>query len=668
MALSFSKSNRGSRSKLTQLKLDAERAYSHALSSGYPREAAMFKNAAEELILRDNPAFFDAIGRLKRTPVTIDEFVESKEFLAGVEYEIWPTLRDELRQMNPDVMIGEQPIHLNLLGGATGWGKSHLSTGTMAYQTYLLTCFDNPQRLFGLTPMTTIVGMLQSVSPTITKRVLYQPFRKMFTGMQYTQRWCGWNDKLESLLELDGNIQIVPTAASLQSLLGQAVFAAILDEVNFMAIIEESKQVPGAQGMGGYYDQAEEVFSNIERRRQRSFTTRGVSIGSISAVSSTRYKNDFLDRKIDEMERIYEEELQGNNPMPKNFLAMRHSQYSKNPRFADGKYATFDLLVGTDEYGSRVLEDWEEPGVHFPEDGRIMQVPMPYKVQFKKDPDAALRDVIGIATDAITPFFRRKAKINDAYLRGEERGLAPWVAHDEWVLAEDGFPEWLVDNLPKGRAADRPHFVHVDLSKNKDRCGIGVVRHDGWINQESEVEPDTFEVLPKLTVVAAIGIQPDVMNEIDIARVRQFVLSLTKRGINVQALTFDGFGSAESIQITRKFGIHSDVVSVDKGTAPYEAARDILYQDRLDIQPECELLKYEWQTVEHFPAKNKVDHPPRGTKDVSDGVVGAISEALSSRMIRTQMETTDAQGNRQRTPPASRRKKEVRRKPSVKRR
>jgi hypothetical protein len=666
--MSLAKTNKSHRSRLTQLKLDAERAYSHALASGFPREAAIFKNAAEELILRDNPAFFEAIGRMRRTPVTIDEFVESKEFLAGVEYDIWPTLREELRMMNPDVLIGEQPIHLNLLGGATGWGKSHLSTGTLAYQTYLLTCYEQPQRLFGLTPMTTIVGMLQSVSPTITKRVLYQPFRKMFTGMRYTQKWVGWNDKLESLLELEGNIQIVPTAASLQSLLGQAVFAAILDEVNFMAIIEDSKQVPGAQGMGGYYDQAEEVFSNIERRRQRSFTTKGVSIGSISAVSSTRYKNDFLDRKIDEMERIYEEERHGANPIPKNFITLRYSQFAKNPRFADGGYATFDLLVGTDEYGSRVLEDWEKPGVHFPADATIYKVPMPYKVQFKKNPDAALRDVIGISTDAITPFFRRKNKITDAIQRGEERGLKPWVKQDEWVLAEDDFPEWIIDNLPGERVRDRPHFAHVDLSKNKDRCGIGIVRHDGWINQESDVEPGTFEVLPKLTVVAAIGIQPDVMNEIDIARVRQFVLSLTRHGVNLQSLTFDGFGSAESIQITRKFGVHSDVVSVDRGTAPYEAARDILYQDRLDIQPGCELLKYEWQTVEHFPIKNKVDHPPRGTKDVSDGVVGAINEALTSRLIRTGMETTDSDGNRQRTPPASRRKQQVRRKAVIRRR
>jgi hypothetical protein len=54
--------------------------------------------------------------------------------------------------------------------------------------------------------------------------------------------------------------------------------------------------------MGGKYDQADIVFSNITRRRARSFTTRGVAIGCICAPSSTRYKGDYIDRKMAEAE------------------------------------------------------------------------------------------------------------------------------------------------------------------------------------------------------------------------------------------------------------------------------------------------------------------------------------------------------------------------------
>lgn len=650
---------------LKQKKNDAERAYAHALASGQPRLAAIFKNAALQLIEHDNPAFFDAIGRLKRIPVTIDEFVDSPEFLAGVEYDIWPTLRGDLRRMNPDVLIGETPVTQTFLGGATGTGKSHLSTGSMAYQVYLTDCFNVPQRLFGLTPMTTIAFMLQSVSPTITKRVLYGPFRKMFTSMRYVSRWCEWNSYKESVLELSNNVQIIPAAASLQAILGQAVAGAIEDEVNFMQIVENSKQVAGPQGTGGHFDQAEIIHSNLERRRARSFTTRGVSIGCLYVVSSTRYKNDFLDRKIDEMETIYSEEPEGT---PKNFLVFRHKQYEVNPRFAEGKYPTFKLLVGTDEYPSRVLEDWEVAGINYPSSGSILDIPSPYKTQFKKDPDAALRDVVGIATDALTPFFRRRNKIAEAMQRGVNLGMKPWTLKDEYDLAVDGMPEWEEANFPKSPTVRaRRHYIHCDLSKNKDKCGIGIVRHDGFVNQESADDPSIFEILPKLSVVAAIGLQPSVVRELDIAEVRGFLLKLTRLGINVHSLTFDNFGSAESIQMVRKTGIRSDLVSVDRSTEPWEAARDLFYQDRVDVQPDCQLLQVELNTVEYIPKKDKVDHPPRGTKDVADGVVGAITGALNDRSIRNRIESVDAEGERARTPREGRRTG-VNRKQSVTRR
>jgi hypothetical protein len=35
-----------------------------------------------------------------------------------------------------------------LMGGATGWGKSHAALATNLYQVYLLSCFDNPHALF----------------------------------------------------------------------------------------------------------------------------------------------------------------------------------------------------------------------------------------------------------------------------------------------------------------------------------------------------------------------------------------------------------------------------------------------------------------------------------------------------------------------------------------
>lgn len=651
---------------LKEAKQAAERAYSHVLSSGAERQARIFKHAAEQIIEHDNPLFFEAIGRMRRLPVTIDEFVESKEFLGGVEYDIWPTLRADLRAMNPDVLAGEAPIDRVLLGGATGTGKSHLSTGSMAYQAYCLTCFEQPQRLFGLTPMTTIAFMMQSVTPTITKRVLYDPFRKMFTGMEYVKKWVQWNTRLESRLALSDNIEFIPAQASLQAILGQAVCAAILDETNFMQIIEESKQVAGPQGLGGKYDQAEVVWSNITRRRARSFTTLGPSFGAIYGVSSTRYKDDFLDRKIDETEENAREEEERNSSYRRSHLVFRHRQYLVNPKLLQAAkvYGHFRVLVGNEEYGTQVLRDTDRPGEHYPEEGMIVEVPATpeYRAAFKADPDAALRDVVGIATEAITPFFRRRRKITDAIIRGKNRKLPPLsttesgIPKDEYDLGQDGMPIWDLSDYPQN-LRDRPHCAHIDLSKNKDKCGIGLARLDGFVNSTRENEHgeiDTVEVLPKITIPAAIGLVPDAMNEVDIGAVRNFVMQLVALGVNLRQITFDGFNSIESIQVVRKSGIHSEAVTtMDRCEAAYEATRDILYADRLDIQPDCHGLTLEMRTVEWYPERNskRIDHPPRGTKDILDGVVGAVQGILTDREVRSTMETIDQDGTRLRAGP-----------------
>jgi hypothetical protein len=71
--------------------------------------------------------------------------------------------------------------------------------------------------------------------------------------MPYAKRWTGGISAKQSELVLDNNVHIVPALASLQSMVGQAIAGAIIDEINFMSIVEDSKQVAGNYGMGGRY-------------------------------------------------------------------------------------------------------------------------------------------------------------------------------------------------------------------------------------------------------------------------------------------------------------------------------------------------------------------------------------------------------------------------------
>ena len=150
---------------LSEIKRHVERVSRHILAYGSSRQIAMWEFAAERCLEHDNPGLIITFEQLNRFPVTIDEFVESPEFL-GNQLDIWPALRVDLRAMNPDVFVGRPPINEALLGGAIGTGKTTLAQVTLLYRLYLFTCFRQPQSLFGLTPHTPIIFTLQSLSPS----------------------------------------------------------------------------------------------------------------------------------------------------------------------------------------------------------------------------------------------------------------------------------------------------------------------------------------------------------------------------------------------------------------------------------------------------------------------------------------------------------------------
>lgn len=597
------------------------------------RITGIWRHAGQALVTQGNLHKLRALQLMNKTPVTIDEFVESPEFFGELQ-SVWPRLRPDIRAMNPDVFMGETPVFEALLGGATGTGKTTLCYTTNAYQLYLLSCFTTPQLIYGLSSVTPIVFMFQSVSQTVTRRVVYKPFRDLFTAMPYTKRWLAWNKYRESDLQLAGNLHVVPALANLDAILGQAIAGCMLDEVNFMRVIQNSTQVAGTRGQGGKFDQAKEIYTNITRRRQRSFQTKSYSMGVLCVLSSTRYKNDFLDQR---MRQVREYGLA-------NILPIRRKQYEVLPqeRFSG---ETFRLLIGSEEWGTRILEDHEVAGEHYSVRGTVENVPIEYLDKFKVDPEGSLRDIIGIATDAIAPFMTQRHKIVEAIQRFKEASRRNFAVKNEVDLAEGGFAQWNDDVLRTLSEVDkaRPRWVHIDLSLANDACGVSVVSFMGMTARLDE-NTDKVELAPLFSVDAAVQIKPSSERHIDIAEVRRWVMQLaTYYGLNLYEVTYDGFQSAESMGVLRRSGIRSRLVSLDRSNEPYEEVRRAYYEDRI-MSVDSETLKLELATLEYNEKTLKIDHPPSGSKDVADAVAGAITAARTSRIIRNQIRQIDEGG------------------------
>ncbi|MFP6749772.1 MAG: hypothetical protein VCD66_19530, partial [Alphaproteobacteria bacterium] len=405
------------------------------------------------------------------------------------------------------------------------------------------------------------------------------------------------------------------------------VLGAILDEVNFMRIVERSRRVAGPRGQGGYYDQAEEIYREFTQRRQSRFPNPGISVGCIVVSSSTRYQNDFLNRRIQEVEDFDRQ----------NVIVRRHKRYDVAPR---DRYCgeTFRLLVGGKRHRTEVLGDDETA----PDGAQVEQVPIEHREEFRRHPERALQTIMGIAVESITSFFGRRETIINAFEEGERMQLEQWVDLPDVILEEDGLPRWLEEVIPENPQASR--FIHIDLSHTDDACGIAIVRSMGLVNLADAATAEAIEAKPAFRVEAAISIQPSPQAELDFAQLRRWLMNLTTRfNVQIHTVSFDGYQSVDMQQAFRTAGIRTKLISLDRSAEPYNYLRDCLYEDRIAIVESNTLLN-ELVELEWDQRNNKVDHPPRGSKDVADAVCGAVWSAARSRELRNRGGFMDEQG------------------------
>jgi hypothetical protein len=417
--------------------------------------------------------------------------------------------------------------------------------------------------------------MIQSAKPHVTKQILYQPLRNYIETMPWFQEHLRPDKYIESEMYFrEKNLRVIKGGGDSDSILGEAIMGSCLDEVNFMDVVEQSKRAGlGADGKGGRYDQARNLFDTVSRRRKGRFLYSGPRIGLIGCSSSTRYNGDFCDKRLAE---VHEHNL-------KDVYVFNHAQYDVWP---PDRYSgeTFRLLVENQAAADiRILAPQES--VH--KDSQVIEVPIEYERDFVSDPSGSLRDIIGKSVNALNPFFRRRAKILEAIMDGESRGLRSFLQSDNVQLGLEGMPR--IEGKHYCANPSTPRYVHIDLSKNADKCGIAMVRFDGFTDVERA--NGMIETLPIASCEMAVGIKPDTGHEIDIGEVRAWVRWLARQcGYPIRAVTYDGWNSLESQQQWVKQGVKSGQISVDKTDIPYKHLRDAIYDGRFFLYGQGDLI------------------------------------------------------------------------------
>lgn len=500
----------------------------------------------------------------------------------------------------------EGPDRLFLLGDFTVTHNTTTALYTIAYQLYLLSCYKNPHTMFQMDSTSEILFIFQSMNATLGKEVDYKRFRSICEQSYYFTSVFPFRKDYESSLIFPNRIECKPIGSD-GGAIGQNVLGGLIDEVNFMAVVEESKKNNGR----GTYDQAKAIYDSVSRRIKTRFVNSGGMAGILCLVSSKNYPGEFTDTKLDEAksdETIY-------------IYDKRVWEVKPAGTFSG---VWFKIFTGDETRKPRILDDQY---VASPEDeGMVLEVPIEYKQQFERDMIGSLRDIAGVSTMARFPFILNADAIAQTF--SNEKSILSKAEHDFTVGDLEIFP---------GRFKDlqHPRWVHIDLSITGDSAGVSCGYVPGFeLRKVGDVQPDLDkatnpEFMPVINLDFVLRVMPPRGSEIKFFRIRDLLHALKKAGLPIKWVSFDSFQSVDSVQLLRQGGFSTGYISVDTSTLPYEMTKQAMYDGRLN-GPVHRHVQREFLSLEKNVKKNKIDHPPAGSKDCSDAVAGVVY-GLSTR-------------------------------------
>ena len=435
----------------------------------------------------------DERDRYALLPVDIRTFVESEGFLnrRGVLY---PAVMEELRELNSG------KYDEAVLTGAIGTGKSTIALFTTAYQLYVLSCLKDPHQLFSLDPASEIVFAFQSLNKMLAESIDYKRFRAMIEGSAYFAHHFPFRKSLGSEMVFPKNIVVRPLSGNVNAAIGSNIFGGIIDEINFMAVVEQSKNAAD----GGTFDQANEMYNAIVRRRKSRFMAAGGHLpGVLCLVSSKRYPGEFTDRKQaearDEITRSGKTRI---------FVYDRRLWEIK-PEGTYGK-ERFKLFLGDVARKPRILEDGAEAAAN--DAHLVMEVPDEFRSEFTRDILSAIRDIAGSATFALHPFIVNTEAVAKAF--GVRQSVLS-TQETDFVARPSIYPTRIL-------RPDEPRMAHVDLGLTGDSAGVAV----GWVEGFAKVprSDNTFEMMPVINLDLILEVKPPQGGEIEFENIQNAVL------------------------------------------------------------------------------------------------------------------------------------------------
>ena len=562
----------------------------------------------------------------KWMPVGIEQFLADPYYMGEHTKELYPKCRALLHDVFSSASNGHEPAEC-LLGGSLGWGKTVSAALGMTYDIYRMTCLHDPHAFYGIMPGAKIVFACYSVSKEQAADSAFAKIINWTAGSPYFREKAPKVGNHTTRAHFRGCPVLLITGSTELHSIGRDMFAFLLDEANFLT----------ARGGVDEQSRAYAIYTNASQRMKSRFMADGGSLpGKVWLVSSKRTHASFLEGHIADskddisagLTKLYE-----------------YSQWEvRDPaRFTKPK---FKVEVGDRILPSRILVAGEDPRPG----ADVIVVPGEYRGEFERDMDGALRNLAGIATESMSPLFRDKTVILRCiskervhpFTRAEISTSTADDLHIETYFRAEAMFKIHMSRYVVREDPDAPRFVGIDIGLVHDAMGIVCVHQRGWKEVRRLRNDGTYYVdrAPRVVVDFMLRITPPKGAEIDLSKMRAFLISLRDMGLPIYRVTTDGYNSRDTMQILRKLDFDAVLYSVDKTEDAYMTLRQAIVEERIEYYEYPTLIR-ELSELERDVEARKVNHPkispstglPAG-KDVADGLAAAVHNCLLDTKVQ----------------------------------
>lgn len=533
----------------------------------------------------------DVLGsnEFEEQPVTLEQFVTDEHYLnlpplSKYQYQAIRAMTQIFKKETLISLFGEdegskrwkQTCNEVILQLGKGSGKDYMSTISVAYMVYLLLCLKEPAKYFGKPPGDAIDIINIAINAEQAKNVFFKGFRNRIENSPW---FAGKYNVTANAVAFDKAITCHSGHSERESWEGYNVICVILDEIAGFSNESTSgnEQSKTAQAIYDMY--------------RASVDSRFPDFGKVILLSFPRYKGDFIQQRYDAV--VAEKE-----------------KIIKSHKFI------LDDEMDEDIEGNSFVVEWEEEEIIAYRYPKVFALKRPtwdvnptrsindFKLAFLNNQVDALSRFACMPPEAVDAFFKSREKIETCFSQ-------PYNG-----VTEDGrFYDWFQPQ------ENKEYFIHVDLAQKHDHCAVAMSHVDKWVNVKTFMDHAVMN--PYVVVDCVRWWTPTSDKSVDFSEVKQFILDLRSRGFNIKKVTFDRWNSHDIMSELKMVGINAEVLSVAK--KHYDDFAILVGEERVH-GPTIKLLVDELLQLRII--RGKVDHPRKGSKDLSDAVCGSLYNSI----------------------------------------